>query len=254
MIVMLLYLGYAEVLEFKVDVNGNPLYRVKEGGAIYDDVPLMMVGGSPNNLGFRPIEATTDRLINPKDYLGCIAVILKPRKGEPLIIGTVNSPVNARDDFSEEREYTPDGQLLIEKHCVHDETSKLDGSFRSLGAQGITLDTTSSGEPIRLQLSGSSHLRISQTNSLTIDHIVLSSKLMEKLSELETVIAAMATRIDLLTEICADVEIAKAALDNTHIPRVTVAAPNMSVWEKGSDASYQADCARISNKSREDSA
>ena len=75
---------------------------------------------------------------------------------------------------------------------------------------------------------------------------------MEKLSELETVIAFMAARIDLLTEICADVEIEKTALDNTHIPRVTAATPNMSVWEKGSDASYQADCARISNKSRED--
>lgn len=245
-------IGYAEIVSFDLDEEGTPLYKIKEGLSVYDNVPCLMLGGTADNLSFRPLPATSDRLINPKDYVGCTAVIIKHADQDPLIIGTVSSPVNEREHLTKDREYNLDGQLSVEKQCVNDETSRLDGSFRSLGAQGITLDTTSNEEPIRLQLSRSSHLRISQTNTPTVDHIVLSSKLMEKLSELETVIAAMATRIDLLTEICADVEIAKTAADNTHIPRVTVAAPNMSVWEKGSDASYQADCARISNKSRED--
>lgn len=248
-------LEFARVISYQQDDEGNATYDIIQGSSIFRGVPSLVNGGSTEGLSISPLIPNKESIREPSDYEGCVAVLLRPLNGDnPVILGTVLTRKNAKEKLSSKREYDLDGQLNSDKHCIFDETSRLEGSFRSLGAQGITLDTTSNEEPIRLQLSGSSHLRISQTNSLTTDHIVLSSKLMEKLSELETVIAAMAARIDLLTEICADVEIAKAALDNTHIPRITVAAPNMSVWEKGSDASYQADCARISNKSREDSA
>jgi len=260
---MFISIGYAEIVSFDLDEEGTPLYKIKEGLSIYDKVPCLMLGGTADNLSFRPLPATSDRLINPKDYVGCTAVIIKHANQDPIIIGTVSSPVNEREHLTKDREYDLDGQLSVEKQCVNDETSKLDGSFRSMGAQGISLDTTSNEEPIRLQVADSSNLRISQKGRSTTDHIVLASRLMERLSDLESVIEAMSERVNLLSDIIAEQEEALAietAAQNAaapgsvvvHIPRITSLDPAISSWTKGSDASYQADCARISNKSRED--
>ena len=87
---------------------------------------------------------------------------------------------------------------------------------------------------------------------------------MEKLTELETVIADMAARVTTLSRIIGEQEealatetaaqIAAGTLPATdlHIPRILSEAPAISSWSKGSNASYQADCVRISNKAVED--
>jgi len=254
-------LKMAKILDFRIADSGAPVYDiVDEDGTVFTDITQMVMGGSHKGMSYRPFFPTTDTNGNEIDYKGCHVITLKTNDDPyPVIVGGVLTEHAIKNRISPTRKYDTDQQLDVEKQCVLDETSKMQGSFQSLGEEGITLDTTETvslavpnGQPIRLQTPNTNHVRISQQGQTTTDHVVLASVLLAKLDEIEATLLTIAGRVNILSEVCSGIEAEKVALaaaaGNVYVPKITELDPNVSGWTKGSDASYQADCVRISSK------
>ncbi len=255
----------ARIIKTQVTEFGNLIHDIiDENSRMFLGCSQLIQGGGDDNIGISPYSPKSQMIGEPETYDGSFVLALKTRYMiNPIILGACSSD-HVRGFYAESRTYDADGQLASDKVCTQDATRKLKGSMSTLGEQGITLDTVQNQQPVRLQVADASHVRISQAGQSTDDHIVLASRLMEKLAELETVITAMATRVNTLSGIIGEQEEALAAetaaqiaagtlpATDLHIPRILSEAPEILGWSRGSAGSYQADCARISNKAVED--
>ncbi len=243
----------ARVLRLEYRDNGSIRYTVKDDtGTIYTNVENITAGGSLSNVQTHPYTPIEIMQGEPEDYLGSFVLLLHSMNlSDPMIIGAGYSN-KSLERILPERIYETDDQLTAQTQCAVDSTNRLDGSLTTVGAEGITFDTTENHYPVRIQVADDSHLRISQKGQSTTDHVVLASKLLEKLSDLENTIDDIVERVNVLSEIGADVEATKAASIQGYVPKITPASPPIGSWSKGSDAAYKASCVRISSKNTEE--
>lgn len=254
------YIRKGRVLSYEMTEEGLPVYVVKdEENNTYTQVEALIFGGSPNNIQNQAY--TPQELLGaiPEDYAGSFVLLLfSSALYRPFILGSSFSRL-CKDVLSDKNEFDDDGQMLVSTQSILDSIVKRDGSLTSLGSEGITLDTTANEKSIKLQVTDNSHVRISQKGQETTDHVVLASKLLDKLGDLEAILATMATRINILSEVCAGIEQGKVEIAaaevaagvpgaTPYIPLITAADPNVSGWIKGENDEYRADCVRISGK------
>ena len=247
------YIKKGRILSYEMTEEGLPVYVVKDDeNNTYTHVEALIFGGSPHNIQNQPYTPKPLLGAIPENYEGSFVLLLFSRNLiRPIILGSSFSRL-CKDALSAGNKFDADGQMLVSTQSISDSITKCGGSASSVGFDGIVLDTTTNQKSINLQVSEISHVRISQKGHLTTDHVVLASKLLDKLSELETVIEEMVTRVNILSEIGAEIEATKAASIVGYVPKITPADPPIDGWNKGSDDSYKADCVRISGKSAED--
>ena len=247
------YIKKGRILSYEMTEEGLPVYVVKDDeNNTFTNVEALIFGGSPNNIQNQPYTPKPLLGAIPEDYEGSFVLLLFSRNlMRPIILGSSFSRL-CKDVLSAGNKFDADGQMLVSTQSISDSITKCGGSASSVGFDGIALDTTTNEKSIKLQVSDTSHVRISQKGHETTDHVILASKLLGKLTELETVIEEMSTRVNILSEIGAEIEATKAASIAGYIPKITPADPPIDGWDKGSDDSYKADCVRISGKSAED--
>lgn len=247
---------------------------ISSSGSIYYSVAFGGVsGGNRGNFSHEPVSFSSDTSkIDLDDFKGAYVLLFHPEGGQtPVIIGTLPPPLREETEntfFSEERSFDADDKQDLSKITPADEHRTVDGSVRVMGAEGITLDTQENSKPVRLQVSSDSHVRISQTNQDTSDHVVLSSHLMTKLTQLETALITIAAAVNGINAAVANIHTSlelvtgggmeggapvpltslnQFVFQSEELPEDIANTP----WSKGGDGSYQADCLRISNKNTE---
>ena len=258
-----------------MDSNGNAKCSVQDqSGTCYSSVPFAGdSGGTFDNFSHNPVVASGDMSRMDEDnFKGSYVLLLHINTDVPVIIGKVPAPLReAREKpfflTGEGGEFDSDQKQAVDKAHIKDEYRKIEGSVRTMGSDGITLDTQANSKPIRIQTSSTSHVRVSQSGQSTTDHVVLSSVLMTKLSELEAVVAALTVQVNTLTGSLSGALVSIEAISSGTVltstglqqrilsgglpipaPSASPPANPLTAWTKGLDATYQADCIRISNK------
>ena len=231
---------------------------ISSSGSIYYSVSFGGIsGGNRGNFSHEPVAFSSDTSkIDLDDFKGAYVLLFHPEGGQtPVIIGTLPPPLRDETEntfFSENRSFDSDDKQDLSKITPADEHRIVDGSVRTMGAEGI-------------QVSSDSHVRISQTDQDTSDHVVLSSHLMTKLTQLETALTTIAAAVNGINAAVANIQTSLSLIQGggAQVPALTSAVPFAfqseglpedianTPWSKGRDDSYQADCLRISNKNTE---
>lgn len=267
------------VIETGVDDDGYPVVTVMDkNGAICTNCEYLHRGGGSANLQYCPSQGSPNNEPEPDELtrVGSRVLVLT---GEaigipPVILGALDQPVLKETHFSEDSEARKTALDISGAENYPRKVSYEDQIFHQNGSQvvvgktaGVTLDTTEGETPVRVQVAADSHMRISQADSDTVDHVMLSSKLFSKLEELQATIAALQAQVT-ANMTALNTLSAGAGVPHTHTvpidgaPVATsdaiVAAPDgyappvvtaIPGWVAGPAETLQASAVRISEKS-----